>query len=160
MNCPYKMIENMPHRLRNTIITVFVILWTIVFHYESTRAFYLNPLFQKQLPKVKFLFPPAGWIMFFNVDSQFSFAEVYAVQGKKTYPLDPHQILRTRAIGYDNIHRNVLSEVLDERTREPFCRFLQMRFPVFDNFLVTVVYYPSLTQEPYDRVQRIVYQCR
>ena len=147
-------------RFRNTIITIFVILWTIVFHYVSARVFYLQPFFKRPLPMVKFLFPPAGWIMFFNVNDQSSYVQVYAVKDKEVHPLDPHQILRTRDVGYDNIHRGVLNNVLEEGMQRPFCRFLKMRFPEFDNFVVSVVYYPSLTKTPHLRYQRAVYQCR
>ena len=52
-------------RLRNATISIFVVLWLFIFHYESTRIFYLNAATQSELPKFKFLFPPAGWIMFF-----------------------------------------------------------------------------------------------
>ncbi len=146
--------------IRNIIITIFVILWTIVFHYVSTRAFYLEPLFKRRLPMVKFLFPPAGWIMFFNVDDEYGYVQVYGVKGKGIHPLDPHQILQTRDIGYDNIHRGVLNNVLGEGMQRSFCRFLKKRFPEFDNFLVTVVYYPSLTKTPHLQHQRVEYQCR
>ena len=53
---------------RTTTITWFVIIWTAVFLYETFRASYLSPLLHRQLPKLPLLFPPAGWIMFYNVD--------------------------------------------------------------------------------------------
>ena len=102
----------MPVRLRNILISIFVILWTIIFHYESTRAFYLQPFFEKELPKLKFLFPPAGWIMFFNVDDSYGYAQVYGISEGVAKTIDAHKILRIRAVGYDNIQRNVLSTVL------------------------------------------------
>ena len=146
-------------RLRNSIITVFVILWTLLFHYESIRYFYLNPLTKRDLPKTKFLFPPAGWIMFFNVDDGYGLVEVYGVKDNKPYFIDPHEILRTRTIGFDNIHRNILGEVASVDQSRPFCRFLRYRFPNFDKFLVTVIYYPSLTKERFKKFQEVRYQC-
>ncbi|MDO8580528.1 MAG: hypothetical protein Q7S13_03515, partial [Candidatus Omnitrophota bacterium] len=53
-----------PKSVRNIFISLFVIVWLGIFHYESTRAFFLEPLFHRPLYKFKFLFPPAGWIMF------------------------------------------------------------------------------------------------
>ena len=150
----------MPQRLRNSIITIFVICWTILFHYESTRYFYLNPFFKRDLPKMKFLFPPAGWIMFFNVDESYGFAEVYGVKDGQAQLIDPHEILRTRAIGYDNIYRNVLSTVLSPHFQGPFCRFLERKFPDFDGFVVTAVEYPSVIKERHRRLQQVVYQCK
>src|SRR5438445_6704213 len=106
---------------RNFVISVFVVVWTLLFHYESTRFFYLNPLFHKNLPQMKFLFPPAGWIMFFNVDDSFGNAEVYGVKDGLPQLLDPHQILTTRAIGYDNIHRGAMTTVFNTDIKDPFC---------------------------------------
>ncbi len=145
--------------IRSTFITIFVILWTLAFHYESTRAFYLNPLFGRQLPKVKFLFPPAGWIMFFNVDDTYGCAEVYGFKDGQPQFIDPHLILQTRPIGYDNIHRNALSVALDQGLQDSFCRFLKRKFSYFDGFVVTVVYYPSVTKTPSLRYQRVMYRC-
>ena len=146
-------------RLRNTIITIFVIFWTVLFHYESTRSFFLEPLFKHQLPKFKFLFPPAGWIMFYNVSNGYGFVEVYGVKGQNLQLIDPHEILHVRTIGFDNVHRNVLSTVVSPRLAEPFCRYLERRFPYFDKFVVTSVYYPDLIKEPFKRLQQIAYEC-
>ena len=145
--------------IRNTIISIFIILWIIVFHYESIRYFYLNPIFKQNLPKMKFLFPPAGWIMFYNVDDTYGFVEVLGIKDNVLQLIDPHDILRTRTIGFDNIHRNVLSTVADRHVAKSFCQFLDRRFPYFDGFAVTAVEYPSVTKEPYHRVQRVLYQC-
>lgn len=145
---------------RHFVITIFVIVWTIVFHYESIRYFYLNPFFKCELPQMKFLFPPAGWIMFFSVDDQFSYAEVYGLKNNQPQLIDPHLIFRTRTIGFDNIHRNILGEVLSPYQQQPFCRYLKMKFPDFDSFLVTAVMYPSVTKTPFRRLQQVVYECR
>ncbi len=146
-------------RLRNVMITIFVIVWNLVFQYESLRAFYLDPWFGHPLPKVKFLFPPAGWIMFYSVDDQFGYAEVYGVKGPMTELIDPHEILETRFIGFDNIQRNVLSSVLSTQMQKPFCRFLKRKFPEFDNFLITAVQVPSITREPRVRYRHVFYDC-
>lgn len=99
-------------RRYNALISSFVICWIILFHYESLRANYLSPLLARDLPKFPLLFPPAGWIMFFQVDASYGFAEVYGIRGNRPVLLDPHEILTTRAVGYDNIHRNALIGVL------------------------------------------------
>ena len=147
-------------KIRNTFISIFVILWLVLFNYESTRHFYLEPLLQKNLPKVKFLFPPAGWIMFFNVEDSFGYAQVYGYKFGQSQAIDPHQILQTRAIGYDNIHRNALVSIVSSDMSKPFCAFLERKFPYFDNFVVTYVNYPSLTKEPFKRQESVVYECR
>ena len=97
---------------RNAAITWFVIAWTLIFQYETLRANYLSPLFRRDLPKLALLFPPAGWIMFFNVDKSYGMAEVYGMRAGQPFLIDPHQIFQTKAIGYDNIHRNMLVSVL------------------------------------------------
>lgn len=147
-------------KIKHTLITLFIILWTLVFHYESVRYFYLNPLFQKPLPKVKFLFPPAGWIMFFNVDDSSGYAEVYGVKGGQPQLIDPHDIFRTRTIMFDNIRRNILGGVLSRQRAPAFCQYLKYRFPYFDEFLVAQVYYPSITEDHYRREQALAYRCQ
>jgi len=146
--------------IRNVLISMFVVVWLGVFHYESLRAFYLNPLFHRALPKVKFLFPPAGWIMFYHVDDRFGFAEVYGVTRNIPRLIDPHDIFQTRTIMFDNIHRNVLSAAADERYAGSFCRFLERKFPYFDNFFVTAVYYPHLFKDRHEHIQQVKYVCR
>ncbi len=145
---------------RNAIISIFVVVWILVFHYESTRHFYLEPFFKRALPKVRFLFPPAGWIMFFNVGDNYGQAEVYGVKDGRTQLIDPHQILVTRAIGYDNINRNALSTVLSRDVANNFCAFLKRKFPYFDGFVVTYVQYPSLVERPFERQQAVAYECK
>ncbi|MDP2652665.1 MAG: hypothetical protein Q8Q08_01395 [Candidatus Omnitrophota bacterium] len=147
-------------RIRNIVISVFTALWVVLFQYESLRHFYLQPLLQRSLPKFKFLFPPAGWIMFFNVDDTGSYAEIYGVRGRVPQLIDPHLIIETRTIGYDNIHRNILSQILNEGYKGDFCRFLRRKFPEYDDFWITLVHYPSFSQRPRERWQQAVYQCR
>src|SRR6185295_8127850 len=98
---------------RNILISIFVIFWILAFHYESIRYFYLQPHFKKTLWKVPYLFPPAGWIMFYNVGDNYGYVQVYGIKDKKIQPIDAHDIFRTRTIGFDNIHRDILSSVGD-----------------------------------------------
>ena len=145
-------------KFRNILISLFVLLWLAVFNYESVRHFYLQPHFDRPLPKTKFLFPPAGWIMFFKVDDQFGTAEVYGLREEgEPYRFDPHEILETRFIGFDNIYRGVLGAAND--SPRAFCRFMKRKFPGFDDFLVTVAVYPSLTQNRYTVRRYPSYQC-
>ncbi len=147
-------------KLKNILISIFVILWTVVFHYESTREFFLEPFLKKELPKIKFLFPPAGWIMFFNINDEYSYPEIYGVSPEGVQLIDPHQILATRTIGFDNIHRNVLGAVFAEGLRGQVCAFLERKFPDFDNFIITGVLYPSVTKTPNRRIQKVIYECK
>ena len=145
--------------LRNKLISIFVIIWLIIFYYESTCVYYLQPLVNHELPKMKFLFPPAGWIMFYNIGDNFSYAEVYGVKNGVPQLIDPHQILQTRAIGYDNINRNALLTVLSPGMQDSFCRYLKRKLPYFESFQVTYIEYPHLTEEPLERTQTLAYLC-
>lgn len=147
-------------RIRSVFISVFVIIWIVLFNYESTRHFYLEPWLRRPLPKTKLLFPPAGWIMFFNLEPSYGHAQVYGIKNGRTDPIDPHQILETRAIGYDNIRRNALVGVLSRGTKETFCAYLRRKFPYYEGFAVTYVNYPSVIQNPYERQQMVAYECR
>ena len=143
----------------NRGITCFTILWLLVFGYESLRLPYLSSLVTHPLPKVKFLFPPAGWIMFYKVDPYYGFADVYGLRGKTSTRLDPHEIFRTRAVGYDNIRRNVLISVLDPSSAPSFCRYLRWKFPDYDNFAIVEAGLPDVVKTPDRAFGRIVYTC-
>ena len=104
--------------MRNKLITIFVIIWLVIFNYESMRGMFLIPWLKRDLPKVKFLFPPAGWIMFYKVDDSYGYVEVYGVKDGRTQLIDPHDILQIRPVGYDNIHRNALITVLDPHMQQ------------------------------------------
>ena len=146
---------------RNTLITAFVICWTLLFQYETLRASYLSPLAGRQLPKFPLLFPPAGWIMFFNVDRSYGFAEVYGLRGTdEPALLDPHRILETTAVGYDNIHRNVLVGVLSRYDAPAFCRYLHRKFPAYDAFAVAYAEYPDLVNAPDRILRQVAYRCQ
>ena len=144
---------------RNRWITVFVILWLLVFHYESLRYSYLQPLFHRELPKVPLLFPPAGWIMFYRVDASEGRAEVYGVRDGIPELLDPHRIFATRFIWYDNIRRNVLVSVLEPGVGPDFCRLLRRKFPEYPEFIVAYLEYPDVTEHPPRALRRPVYRC-
>jgi hypothetical protein len=142
-------------------ISWFVAGWLLLFQYETLRANYLSPLAMRQLPKLPLLFPPAGWIMFFNVDRSYGFAEVYAARlGWKPTLLDPHEIFETKAVGYDNIRRNVLVGALYRDQAEAFCRYLARKFPRYDGFAVVYAQHPDVVAQP-DRVLRqVAYRCQ
>lgn len=147
------------NKWRNTFITVFVIFWCLAFHYESVRHFYLNPLFDRNLPKIKFLFPPAGWIMFFRVDSAYGHRQIYGVKDEQAFEIDPHEVFRVRTIGFDNVHRGVVSGAADPRNRLMFCRQLYKRFEGYEDFRVVYTFYPDFIDEPLTRYQRVLYGC-
>lgn len=98
--------------------------------------------------------------MFYAVGDGYSLAEVYGVKNGQPQLIDPHDILQTRPIGYDNVHRNALITVLDESRRQRFCDFIKRKFTYFDSFLVTYVNYPSVTAKPLEKQQVVAYECR
>ena len=147
----------MPRRHR--LITAFVIVWTLVFQYETLRLMYLSPLFGRELTKLPLLFPPAGWIMFYQIDRGYGFAEVYGLREEQPFKLDPHDIFENKPLGYDNIHRNVLVSVLSAHDAPRFCRYLHRKLPNYDTFAVVHAAYPDLITAP-DRIDRqVVYRC-
>ena len=140
-------------------ISVFVVAWTLLFHYESLRYNYLNRWLGTELPKTKFLFPPAGWIMFYEVGESNSTVEVWGVKGQEIQAIDPHKIFATRWVGYDNIHRGIMFGVLNPYRTRDFCRFLRRKFPQVDSFAVVHVYFPSVTKEPGKKLYKVEYKC-
>lgn len=146
-------------KTRDMLITLLVAFWLLLFHYESARHFYLTPIFGEKLYKTKFLFPPAGWIMFYEVGDTSGHREVYGIKDGKPQLIDPHDIFRTRTIGYDNIHRGILTSAAEPQSGQLFCRYLKYRFPYFDSFVVNLAYYPEMTAQPYKRYEKIEYQC-
>lgn len=149
---------------RNGCISVFVVVWLVFFHYQSLRHFYIAPWAQKhfdvKLEPTPWLFPPAGWIMFFQVGESTGSVEVYGVKDGQPQLLDPHDILPVKTIMFDNIHRGILGNVLTSGYEQAFCGYLKRKFGYFDEFWVTAVHYPSVTQTPYQRYQRVMYTCR
>ena len=148
---------------REVQISVFVLLWTLFFHYQTLRLNYLSPWckrsFGVELPLVPLLFPPAGWIMFYNIGPSYDFVEVYGIRGKEAVKLDPHDIFATRAVGYDNIHRNVLIGVLTDGAAPPFCRYLKRKFPTYNTFAVLAERYPDLVATPNRFLFQVAYRC-
>jgi hypothetical protein len=144
---------------RNRCISVFVLLWCLAFHYESVRAFYLEPLIQRPLPKIKFLFPPAGWIMFYRVDNSYAYVRVVGIKDGRDIDIDPHEIFRVRTIGFDNIRRGIIGVAADRHYAPAFCRQLRKRFKEIDYFKVFYHYYPNFVDEPYEQYERLIYTC-
>ena len=145
---------------RNAAITWFVICWLSVLLYETFRYNYLSPLIGRPLPKLALLFPPAGWIMFYEVDNTYGFAEVYGMRGGQPSMIDPHDIFETKAVGYDNIHRNVLVGVLSQDRAPAFCRYLRRKFPQHESFAVLYGQYPDVIAEPRRVEYRVAYRCQ
>ena len=148
---------------KNAAITAFVIAWALFFHYQTFRLWYLNPWFKQrfniELPRIPLLFPPAGWIMFYNIDPTYGFAEMYAREDRTMKVLDPHAIFETKAVGYDNIRRNVLIGVVYRDRAPDFCRYLGRKFPEMKEFAVVYAGYPDVVSQP-ERVERsLVYKC-
>lgn len=98
--------------------------------------------------------------MFYNVDNGYGYAEVYGVKGNQTQWIDPHDILQTRPIGYDNIHRNALVSVLDGQMQGAFCAFLKRKFNTFEAFIVTYSNYPDVVRNRFEKQQAVAYECR
>ncbi len=145
---------------RSAQITWCVILWALLFQYETLRANYLSPLAGRPLPKLALLFPPDGWIMFFHVDRSYGFAEGHGVgPGGEPIKLDPHDIFETSAIGYDNIRRNVLVGVLDPGAAPSFCRYLRRKFPAYAGFTVLYGEYPDVVAAPNRVFYDVAYRC-
>ena len=140
-------------------ITAFVLAWLAVFHYESLRARYLDRWLGVELPKVKLLFPPAGWIMFYRVDEGDGRAEVYGLKDGEPELIDPHRIFATRWVGYDDIRRNVLISALPPERAPAFCAFLRRKFPEYRDFAVVEVWIPSVLETPRRELRRPSYRC-
>lgn len=148
-------------KARDCWISIFVVIWLLVFHYESLRVYYLNPLFKQELPKVKFLFPPAGWIMFYRVSPAASNIEIYGLDANRNPQLiDPHDILQTRPIGYDNIRRGALFSFADPANQRQACAFLYRKLKYFQGFVVVHVQYPDVSKERFFQQRYILYQCQ
>ena len=142
-------------------INLFVIFWILLFHYESLRYFYLSPLFGRELPKTPMLFPPAGWIMFYQIPPEYSTAAVTGItpDGREE-TIDPHRIMTPDFIGFDNIHRNIMVHLLDRREAGKICRYLHWKFPGYQKFRVHYVVYPELVPpENQKKSSMPVYQC-
>ncbi len=146
-------------RWQRTCISIFVIVWLAVFHYESLRHRYLSPLVGYELPKLKFLFPPAGWIMFYNVDASYGSAEVYGIKNGQPALIDPHRIFATRFVWYDNIRRNVLIGVLSAPYGSAFCHYLRRKFPEYEEFAVVYAQRSDVVHAPDHVARKVIYRC-
>jgi hypothetical protein len=147
-------------RAKRWIVSIFVMVWTLWFHYESLRHFYLERWFDTKLPMTKLLFPPAGWIMFYRVGDTSGAAEVWGLKGDTIEKIDPHDIFPNRWVGYDNIHRGVLTHILHPSRGKEFCRYLEWKFPEYDNYGIVQVSYPSVTKQHGKKVLDMIYKCK
>lgn len=153
---------------RHRLISAFVIVWMTLFQYETLRLNYLTPLIHRlwpttrdrALPKLRFLYPPAGWPMFYNIDRSYGFAEVYGIEHGQPLLIDPHRIFATRFVWYDNIRRNVLISVLSRASAPSFCRYLHRKFPQFEAFAVMYGEYPDVAEHPDQRLYQLAYRCQ
>ena len=140
------------------LISAFVILWFAVFHYESTRWFFLIPLAGRELPKVKFLFPPLGWIFFRNVDPLQTRIIVLGYRGEKPEAIDNRRIFQTRWIGHDN-HRRALMLRVQAPYDKAFCRFLRHQFPEYSKFAIVKEVSQTPRQPETDKAE-VIFICR
>lgn len=147
-------------RRRDITISAFVLFWLLLFTYQTLRVNHLTPLLGRALPRVPLLFPPAGWIMFYQIDARYGFTEVYGIQDDEPTLIDPHDIFATRAVGYDNIHRNVLIGVLYQERARPFCRYLRRKFPDSESFAIVYAHYPDAINTPERVVRKVSYRCQ
>lgn len=160
-------------RAKRAAIWAFVVLWNLLFLYETFRAFHLTPLVQKlrdtwslaiparELPKLPLLFPPAGWIMFYRVDNSSGGMEIYGVRKGTTTLIDPHRVFSTRYVLFDNIRRGMMFSAAEPARRWAFCNFLRRKFPEFEDFAVTQYQYQDLAgAKPPQRLQGVLYQCK
>ncbi len=153
--------------VRDRFITLFVLIWLIVYFYNNTRLMLLRPFIQRHFPRAaahlpvnQFLFPPAGPIMFLHLDDTFAHFVVYGVKDLKLYELNPHKIIQNRTLFYDNTHRGVLSAIADRETAPSFCRMMDRRFPEFDDFVVALRRYRSLSRQPHIYEEAGIFRCR
>lgn len=144
---------------QRTILSAFALLWLAIFHYESLRGFYLNRWLRAELPKIRLLYPPAGWIMFYRVDESDGRAEVYGWRGGKAELIDPHLVFATRWLGYDNVRRNILISAVHPRNSRRFCSYLARKFPEYQAFSVVEAWIPSVLEKPQRTLRQVAYQC-
>ncbi|GEM_PF-978650 len=152
--------------LRDRFISCFVVIWLVLFFYNNTRHMLLEPFFRKSLHNPtfnlamnKFLFPPAGPIMFYDVGDAFGYHKVFGIKGGQIFELDPHQIYLSRTLFYDNVHRGVLGDIADPGNIPLFCRVMHRRMPEFDDFAVVFRVYPSLMESRYQYRDGLRYRC-
>jgi hypothetical protein len=97
--------------------------------------------------------------MFYRVDAAYGFAEVHGLRRGEPVQLNPHAIFENRALGYDNIRRNVLVSVLSPEDGPAFCAYLRRKFPEYDRFAVLYGQYPDLVRRPDEINRQVVYRC-
>ncbi len=97
--------------------------------------------------------------MFYRVGESFGYVDIFGFKDGNPHEIDPHEIFGVRTIGFDNIHRGVVSSAASNRNYPKFCDHLERRFPHFENFAVTYTSYPNFVTEPNKRLQRVLYDC-
>jgi hypothetical protein len=97
--------------------------------------------------------------MFFHVDERYGLCEVYRGTPGGPIRIDPHAIFETKAVGYDNIHRNMLVSVLDRRLGPAFCAYLRRKFPGNKGFAVVHAQYPDVIRRPDRLLRGLAYRC-
>lgn len=152
-------------RSKRAWLRLFIAGWLLLFVYETLRAFQLKPLVARlagrevALPKLPMLFPPAGWIMFYEVGDTAGGLEIYGVSNATTTLIDPHRVFATRYVGFDNIRRGMLWSAAGRQWE--FCNFLRRKFPEYPDFSVVQYQYQDLgSGKPPERQQAPLYGCR
>ncbi|MBI4348739.1 MAG: hypothetical protein HY553_18010 [Elusimicrobia bacterium] len=150
---------------KRAFLRLFIVAWLALFVYETLRAFQLAPVAARlagrpvDLPKLPLLFPPAGWIMFYEVGDTAGGLEVYGVSKTTATLIDPHRVFATRYVGFDNIRRGMLYAAAGRPW--DFCNFLRRKFPEYPDFSVVRYQYQDLGGEnPSGRLQAPLYSCR
>lgn len=99
--------------------------------------------------------------MFYQITSEYSTAEVFGItkEGREER-IDPHRIMTPDFIGFDNIHRNIMVNLLVPYRTEGICRYLHWKFPEYQKLRVDYVAYPQLVPvETQKKFSRPIYQC-
>ena len=125
------------NRFGKIAISSFVVFWLLLFNYEALRAFYLQPLAGRSLPKFPVLFPYFGWNMFYSLPNSWSTAEIYGTRdgGQDLERIEADKIFSSRVPGIDFNRRNVIGKVLDPKISGDFCVYLERKFPGYKNFI-------------------------
>lgn len=128
---------------RNGLLSVFVAAWLLLFACATLRAR-----------------PICLLTGFSQIEPRYGFAEVYGLTHGKPERIAPHTIFPLKHLGCDNMRRNILVSVLDERVAPSFCPYLQRKFPAYEDFLVVAAEYPDLIAAPERLLRQPLYRCR
>lgn len=137
-----------PSRSRKIVISLLILAACFLFHYESLRPVYLQPLLKKPLPHTPLFFPAQGWTMYYKVANAWLTAELYGLNpGQKPQKIDLHEVLDPGFWAYDAIRQNIVMHAVPKAQMPSFCRFLAARFGQYENFMITYPKYARLTPE-------------